>query len=286
MTGTPIPPVRRRLVGAALRRYREARGYGLDDAAKLLECDRSKISRIETGHRGIRGKELRELMTEYKVPAGEQAALAAVAQQGEDPGRWLEYRDVLTGPGEDFVIMESAAAEIFCCEPHRVPALLQTPAYARAVTDADPAFTSDAQREKAVEVTMVRQRIVLKERHPALEVILGEGALHQAVGGSAVMRTQLMRLATTADRGEEAGITLRVLPFAAGAHAAAGCGMSVLRFAGAAGVGVVHLGGLSGGVSLDGAEVLERYLRAFAQLRLAALAPAASACLLREMAAG
>jgi hypothetical protein len=34
------PPVRRRLLGAALRRYRESLGYRLDDAARILECDR------------------------------------------------------------------------------------------------------------------------------------------------------------------------------------------------------------------------------------------------------
>ena len=279
-----IPPVRRRLVGAALRRYREGLGYGLEDAARILECDRSKISRIETGHRGIRGKELRELLTEYGVGGEEQDALAAVAHQGREQGWWQEYGDVLSGAAEDFVIMEAAAAEILCYEPHRVPALLQTRAYARAVADADPVLSDDARREQAVEVTLARQRIVLKERHPRLEVLLGEGALHQAVGGPAVMRTQLARLATAADRGPDAGVTLRVLPFAAGAHAAAGCGMAVLRFAGAPGIGVIHLDALSGGVSLDGPEELDRYLRAFAQLRLAALAPAASARLLREMA--
>ena len=48
------PPVRRRLLGAALRRHRESLGYRLDDAARILECDRSKISRIESGQRGIR----------------------------------------------------------------------------------------------------------------------------------------------------------------------------------------------------------------------------------------
>ena len=51
--------MRRRLVGGALRRYRENVGYALEDAARVLECDRSKISRIETGHRGIRSRELR-----------------------------------------------------------------------------------------------------------------------------------------------------------------------------------------------------------------------------------
>ena len=48
-----VPPVRRRLVGGALRRYRENLGFTLDDAARILECDRSKVSRIETGQRGM-----------------------------------------------------------------------------------------------------------------------------------------------------------------------------------------------------------------------------------------
>ena len=68
--------VRRRLVGRTLRRYRENLGYTLEDAARVLECDRSKISRIETGERGIRGKELRELLTEYGVAEEQQAVLA------------------------------------------------------------------------------------------------------------------------------------------------------------------------------------------------------------------
>ena len=58
----PAPPVRRRLVGRALRRHREGMGYTLDDAARMLECDRSKVSRVETGQRGICGEELRELL--------------------------------------------------------------------------------------------------------------------------------------------------------------------------------------------------------------------------------
>ena len=73
--------MRRRLVGGALRRYRENAGYTLEDAARVLECDRSKISRIETGQRGIRPKELRELLAEYGVPDSEQAALVAIASR-------------------------------------------------------------------------------------------------------------------------------------------------------------------------------------------------------------
>jgi transcriptional regulator with XRE-family HTH domain len=295
-----IPPVRRRLLGSALRRHRESLGYTLDQAARILECDRSKISRIETGQRGIRPKELRELLTEYGVAAGEQEALLAIAHSGRQSGWWLEYTDVLSEAGQDYVIMELAATEILAFEPNQVPDLLQTPEYASALADADANVSGDDQREHAIEVKLARQRIVLGARSPRLEVVITEGALRQAVGGPAVMRTQLEWLAAVADAGRVTGlpdggsasggsarVTLRVIPFAAGAHAAAGGGpMTILRFARNQGIGVVHLSGLSGGVSLADAAEVGRYLRTFAQLRSAALDPAASARLLRAIARG
>ena len=60
--------------------------------------------------------------------------------------------------------------------------------------------------------------------------------------------------------------------------------MTVLRFADTPGLGVIHLAALSGGVSLEDSEEVARYIRTFAQLRAAALTPAASARLLRDMA--
>jgi transcriptional regulator with XRE-family HTH domain len=285
---TGIPPVRRRLLGAALRKYRENLGYGLEDAARILECDRSKISRIETGQRGISGKELRELLTDYGVPDGEQAALLAVAHRGRQHGWWQEYQDVLSEAGQDYVIMESAASEILTYAGHQVPDLLQTPEYAKAVAETDPACTADEQRAHAVEVKLARQRMALGERSPRLEFVLGEAALHQVVGGAAVMRPQLARLAALAQQGEAAArprLSVQILPFSAGAHAAAGSGsMSILRFADTPGLAVIHLAALAGGVSLEGRDDVTRYIRAFAQLRAADLTPAASGRLLRAMA--
>ena len=281
MTGTP--PVRRRLLGSALREYREGLGYNLDEAARILECDRSKISRIETGQRGIRPKELRELLTEYGVAASEQEALLAIAHRGRESGWWLDYRDVLSEAAQDYVIMEIAATEIRAYEPNRVPDLLQTPEYARTLADADPNYTSDEQRAHAVEVTLSRQRVVLGDRDPALEFVVTEGALRQAVGGRSVMAAQLAVLAGLDQTQPRA--SLRVLPFAAGAHATADCGaMTILRFAQTPAIGVIHLAGLSGGVSLEGRHDLARYLRTFSGLRAAALSQSASARLLRAMA--
>jgi len=305
------PPVRRRLLGNALRGYRESVGFNLEEAALILGCDRSKVSRIETGERGIRAEELRDLLTEYGVPVGEQEALLAVAHRGRESGWWLEYRDVLPPAAQDYVIMELAATEIVCYEANQVPDLLQTPDYMRAVAAADARYTTDPQRAHAMEAKLNRQRIVLGGRSPRLDVVITEGALRQTVGPPRVMREQLGRLAELADTGfahglpdapvtadvstgpaaaggvpeGRSGVSLRVLPFAAGAHAAAGCGsMVLLRFAQTPEIGVVHIAALSGGISLEAREEVTRYLRTFAELRAAALPASRSAHLIRAIA--
>jgi transcriptional regulator with XRE-family HTH domain len=281
------PPVRRRLLGTALRKYRENVGYGIEEAARVLDCDRSKISRIETGQRGITAERLRELLTEYGVPAPEQEALVALAYYGHEDGWWRSYRDVLSEAGADLVLLEASATEILGFQAQAVPDLLQTEDYARALADADPAYCDEQERALAVKAKLIRQAIVLGERRAHLEVVLAEGAVRQMVGGPEVMRRQLRRLANLgAGDGVSVGdVTVQVLPFDAGAHSAAGAAaMTVLRFGDVPGLGIVHLGGLGGGASLDSPADVARYARAFALLRAAALPAGESVQLLRGMA--
>jgi hypothetical protein len=255
-------------------------GYALEDAARVLECDRSKISRIETGQRGIRPKELRELLTEYGVPDRERAALMAIASRG---GWWLSYTDVLPGASLDYVIMESAAAEIMTYEAQVVPDLLQTDDYAHAIIAAEPAYVTDQQREDAMAAKAVRrQAIFAASAERRLSVILGEGALRQAVGGPGVMAGQIGHLVRLID--DLPRLTIQVLPFSAGAHAAAAsASLAILRFSDASSLGVVYLEALAGGVCLEGQEDVARYLGAFALLRAAALSPPDSAQLLSDL---
>jgi transcriptional regulator with XRE-family HTH domain len=275
--------VRRRLVGAALRRYRENVGYALEDAARVLECDRSKISRIETGQRGIRPKELRELLAEYGVSASEQLALASIASRGGQQSWWHPYADTLSDAYLDYAIMESAASEIMTYEAQLIPDLLQTDEYARAIAAAEPGYATDQQREDAVAAKAMRRRAVLSGSR-RLSVVLGEAALHQAVGGGDVLAGQISRLAKLS--GESPAITLQVLPFSAGAHVGAGSGsLAILRFPDAPSLGVVYLEALSGGVYLENQADVARYIRAFALLRAAALTAADSARLLRSLSA-
>jgi transcriptional regulator with XRE-family HTH domain len=277
------PPVRRRLVGRTLRRHREALGWTLDDAARVLECDRSKISRIETGDRGIRLKELRELMEEYDVTEEQQAVLALLADRRGAFGWCRDYADVLPGAWRDYVIMETAASKISGYEAQKVPELLQTPNYARALTEADPSLGDDAARDRAAEAVLARQQVILNKQRLELHLVIGQAALHQQVGSPEVMQEQLAMLAQAA--GDSGTITIQVLPFEAGAHAAAGDGsLALLQFDGARELGLVHLGGIGGGVCLEGQHDLNAYTAAFDQLRAFALNPAQSALLLHGLA--
>jgi transcriptional regulator with XRE-family HTH domain len=277
------PPIRRRLVGSALRRYRENLGYTLDDAARILDCDRSKVSRIETGQRGIRGRELQELLAEYGVRDEQQAVLAVMASPRGGSGWYRAYADVLPAAFLDYLVLEDGASRVMAFESQRVPALLQTPAYARALAEAGQGLADDAARERVVEATLARQKAIVGGRKPDVHLVIAEAALHQQVGGPAVMAGQLALLAEVCCN--SGVITVQVLPFASGAHAAAATSsFAILRYAETPGLGVVHIGSASGGVCLEGQADPAAHARMFEQLRAFAWTPAQTALMLRGLA--
>ena len=281
---TAAPPVRRRLVGRALRGYRESLGYTLEDTAALLECDRSKVSRIETGDRGIRAKELRELLEHFGVPGDKRSLLLLLADPRGAYGWHRDFADVLPDGWRDYFVLETAASRIFGYEAQQVPGLLQTRAYARALAETDPALQDDAARDRAAEAVMERQEVILgQETGPAVHLVIGEAALRQQVGSPAVMKRQLQVLAAAAGR-RSGNVTVQVLRFSSGAHAAAGDGsLGILQLAGAPGLGLVHLGGITGGVCREGSGDLAAYASGFDQLRAFALTQAESARFLRGL---
>jgi transcriptional regulator with XRE-family HTH domain len=301
---TQSPIGARRRLGAELRRLRTRAGLTLDDVAVRMTCSTSKISRLETGKGVPKVPDVSELMRIYGVVSdAERDLLLRLVHEGREHGWWETFtegvqpeRHFLDRPGR-YASLESDARRVRCFDFTAVHGLLQTEDYMRAVAAADARYGSDEQRAHAMEVKLNRQRIVVAGRAPDLDVVVTEGALRQTVGAPRVMREQLGRLAGIAATGyadglpdggaaatERSRVSLRVLPFAAGAQAAAGCGsMTLLRFAEAPEIGVIHLAALSGGISLQGREEVVRYQRAFDRLRAAALAPSRSAQLIRVL---
>src|SRR6266699_62576 len=279
---TDAPPVRRRLLGAALRRFREVAGYTLDDAARILECDRSKISRIETGQRGIRPKELQELLTEYGVEPARRDALVAIARQTRQPGWWQSYSHVLSDAYQDYISLEASAMTIWTYEAQLIPGLLQTEDYARAIAAASLVRESRDEQDQFVQARLLRQQVLTREQPLQLWAIISDGALRQLVGGREVMRDQLLHLFDV--NGTLPNVNLQVLPFSVGAHAATSGPFVIMKFPEAPDLGVVYLEGQTGGIYLETADEVARYTLVFEHLRASALPTTATMRLIEEVA--
>jgi hypothetical protein len=125
-----------------------------------------------------------------------------------------------------YASLEVRATRIRSFEPRIVHGLLQTRAYATDVFRGDPRLSSEIIEER-VQFRMERQRQVLRPvRPPEVEIIVGESALHIAVGSPTVMAEQIAHLA---DRTAHPNIGVRILPFSAGHFPDRGC-FSLLDF--------------------------------------------------------
>jgi hypothetical protein len=261
---TDAPSMRRRLVGSALRRYRENLGYDLAVPAKILECDKSKISRIEIGQRGIRPRELRELLTEYSADPDTRDALAALAT-GISSRAWRNgYNPIVGSAYAEFLEIEKAASAIFAYAPARIPRLLQTPAYAGALMSADPNVPGHAQTALAA-AEHARQQTLLHERRTPITAVIGEAALRQHVGSPEVTGAQLRHLAELGASCPH--VSIRILPFTAGDHASSGAGFSVLQFSQVPSFGLVHIDGPGDGICTDDPAAVTAHTTAFRHIQ-------------------
>lgn len=280
---TPSPTVRRKRLTVELRRLREKAGLTCEDVGHRLECSGTRISRMETGRIGARPGDVRELLEIYGVTGGEADSLVQLARDARRKGWWHAYGRVLPPWFEAYVGLESDAAVLYDFQPSVVPGLLQTEDYACAVLRAAPQAGCGEDIDLQVALRMRRQAILDQASPPQVQVVLSESVLRAQVGGPAVMRAQLLRLADLAARPD---LTLQVLPLRAAAHAQPVSPFTVLEFADSADPTVVYLEHLTGSLLLEDEEEVRRYQAVFDHLRAAALGPGPSADLIAAAAAG
>lgn len=188
------PTLRRRELGGRLRGLRLQQGLTIDRVAERLLCSPSKVSRMETGERGAKSRDVRNLCRIYSVMAVAQAArLMDLAKEARQHARWQSHELHCFAT---HVCLKQAAASLCYCQPTIVPALSQTTGYLLQVW-----------------------------------VVIDEAVLHRVVGAPAVMGAQLRNLVEV-DR--KPNVTFRVLPFAAGAHPVMDTTFTILEFSGVA----------------------------------------------------
>ncbi len=263
--------VRRIMLGASLRRLREESGLTRDQAGFHIRASESKISRMELGRVGFKTRDVEDLLTLYGVvDNAERRALLEMVREANTPGWWHKYSAELPHWFTTYVGLEEAASVIRTYEVQFVPGLLQTSAYARAVFQLGNPDLSADKIERRVHMRMQRQERFTQKDGPRLWAVIDEATLKRTIGGREVMAEQLRHLLEVAAL---PNITIQVMPFKYGMHAAEGGAFSILRFPESDLSDVVYVEQLWGALYLDKREDIDPYLTAMEQLCVESTTP-------------
>jgi transcriptional regulator with XRE-family HTH domain len=265
------PTVLRILLGSQLRRLREAKGLSREEAGYTIRASESKMSRLELGRVSFKERDVADLLILYGVTnADERDALLSLARQANQPGWWHKYSDILPSWFQAYVGLEEASVLIRTYEVQFIPGLLQTEDYARAVVTLGQPGASAKEVEQRVRLRLDRQQLLTRPDPPRLWAVLDEAALRRAIGGPDVMRAQLEHLIAMT---KLLNVTIQVMPFRSGGHAAEGLTFVILRFAEPDLPDVVYLEQLTSALYLDKREDVDHYAQIMDRLSVQAKEP-------------
>lgn len=264
------PTARRIMLGARLRRLREAAEISRAEAGFAIRGSESKISRLELGRVSFKARDVTDLLTMYGVtdPDKREAFLEMVARSNE-PGWWHRYTDLLVDWFQDYLGLEESTSRIQEWEQQLIPGLLQTEDYARAITSHGWSVLPSQSVQRQVAVRMRRQELLNRPNPPKLWAVIDESVLHRPIGGRRVLLAQIEHLLTLTKRPH---ITLQVLPYQFSGYAAE-ASFTTLRFAEPELPDVVYIEHLSGALYLDKRSDTELYSRVFDRLTVDAHTP-------------
>ena len=282
MSASINPTVRRRRLGAELRRLRETLGMTAEEVAGRLMVSQSKISRLENGRRSISQRDVRDLCDVYNVDDERiRAGLMEMAKESRQRGWWHEFNDI---PYSVYIGLEAEASSIRAYESSFVPGLLQTAEYAAAVVQGTQPDTDATAVGRRVEVRLKRQsRIYGENQLGSLWAVIDEAVLRREVGSRAVMAEQLVQLL---DLSARSNINLQVIPFSHGAHPGMTGTFSLMEFPESADSTVVYFEGVTSDLYLEKDADVRRYTGLYDHLRAAALGVVESRSLIADIAEG
>jgi transcriptional regulator with XRE-family HTH domain len=212
------PAVQSALLRNELVRLRKEGNLTQEQVAAELEWSPSKLIRVEGGRNSITKVDLDALLTKYGVTSeSRRDQLQALNRGAKETAWWDEYKADVSATYLNFVGFEAGAAFIRQFESVFLPGLLQTADYAQAVT----VNSVDEMRVAAIVGLRLRRQSELAQRapRPRQYYVVDEAAIRRHVGISkdpAIMPHQLRHIADVAEQDDL--ITVRVIPFGAGAH--------------------------------------------------------------------
>jgi len=277
VTGTS-PVARQRELGTRLRGLRNERGMTVEEVAAKLLCSTTKISRLETAARRPSLRDVRDLCVLYEVDEPTSHELMGIAREAREPGWWTQYDDLNLDP---LIGLEQEAVAITCYSINYIPGLLQTQDYAQGIIKTVAPKMDPGIVQQRVEARLRRQQLLEEDDRPRYHVVLDEAVMRRGVGGSALMAAQLDKILATVRSGKAA---VQIIPFAAGAYAAADGYFVLLEFEEDSNLWpIVFIEGLAGNQYLQHRDDIARYRETIEYLRGLALDLSDSMALMTEM---
>ncbi|MEV6506920.1 helix-turn-helix transcriptional regulator [Streptomyces sp. NPDC051642] len=280
MSVTARPPtVRLRRLASELKRARKAAGLSQDDVTAQTRISPATLYRIEKPEGRPQMRTLMTLLDLYEVSDDQRTRITAL-HEGADTQGWLRpYHDALRDEYNTYIQFEAEAKIVRNWEALYIPGLLQTENYAHAVIKGHLPDATRDDLEQRVRARMERQAVLTKEHPLELTAIMDEAALRRQVGGPTVMADQLQRLQELADRPH---ISVRVIPYAFGAHQGMPGGFALLSFADPEDGQIVYIDSMANDSFLESAADIARYTTTFDNLRAQALSPDDSLALIAK----
>jgi len=271
-TGSTVP---RRQVGRLMRQLREQAGISLMAAANELEFSRARMYRIEGGESPLRKIDVEAMCRMYHASEEITEVLIGLSRESKAKGWWHAYGDVVPAWFELYVGMEQAARKLREYAPSVIPGLLQTRDYAEWVLRQGKDATDSTAVESRVTMRLERQSLLARRRPkaPIFDVIVDEGALRRTIGDPLAMQKQLAHLVNVST---SSTVSVRVVPFSAGPHAASSAGSFTILDFPAVGTAspeptTIYSENLTGALYLDKRREVETYDEIWTELGRKAL---------------
>ncbi|HEY1179828.1 MAG TPA: helix-turn-helix transcriptional regulator, partial [Phytomonospora sp.] len=221
------PKALRWLLGAQIASFRNDAGLSLADLREITGVSRAKLGTMETGRFTQQADDVALVLEACGAPKDDIARLSTIARRIGGRSWWAKYADVLPEWFTLYAGLEGLAKSLFTLELWAMPGILQTEAYARAVTGSTSLVRPDHVERFARFRTERAARLVDTDKPLRLDVVLAETAFRVQVGGAEVMAAQFDHLLNLVEGGN---VSIQILMPEAGACPVGAGRITVLEF--------------------------------------------------------
>ncbi|NUP19905.1 MAG: helix-turn-helix transcriptional regulator [Streptomyces sp.] len=197
-----------RTFGAVVQALREHAGLSREEFGDQVGLSKHTVASVELGRR----------MPDPEFAERAEGVLGNTGALRKASG-FLERQPGLAAWFRRWARLEAMAISLYTYECRVIPGLLQTRAYARAVSLSVPPIPNDEELDQRIEARLARQDLLSTQRTPpcAFSFIIEEAVLERHTGGDEVTRELLDHLLDVIER--HWNVEVQIMPLRQPVHA-------------------------------------------------------------------